>query len=217
MYLATTPVLSIERANDLGLFLARYEIHVTGLQVFHITEDGRRVKDDPTADAIKNTAESGAASAIGSEVAVAAGISFVLPPAALLAAIAAIPPLLKKQNDLRKKQAGGSAGSKAVSSEVGFDLADVSARRRKWAEWLLSVYAARHDWQLRGLHHPEQLALGARYAATHAGDPPPWGDRDGAGQWQPPAWAGGGRRADPPRDEHPQRKRGARGLLRDLW
>jgi len=207
MYLATTPVLSIERANDLGLFLARYEIHVTGLQVFHITEDGRRVKDDPTADAIKNTAETGAASAIGSEVAVAAGISFVLPPAALLAAIAALPVLAKKQNDLRKKQVGGSAGSKAVMSELCFDLADVSAKRRKWAEWLLSVYAARHDWQLRGLHHPEQLALGARYAATHAGDPPPWADR--------------GRGADPPRDEHPQRpeagQRQPGGKLRRLW
>lgn len=37
-----------------------------------------------------------------------------------------------------------------------------------------------------------------------------------------PLWAAGGRRpdpgpADPPRDEHPQRKRAARGLLRDLW
>lgn len=183
MYKAITPVLSLDQAADLGRFLGRYAVQVTGLKLYHILEDGRRVEDNPTKEAAEETAKSGSAAAIGSEIAAAAGISFVLPPIALLATIAAIPALVKGQHDLRKKQIGGKTGSKAVSSEVLFDLANVSADRRRWAEWLLSVYAARHDWRLTGLVHPEQLTLGAQYAATHTGEPPPWGERD-----QPPAW-----------------------------
>lgn len=220
MYIAHTPVLSKADAEDVGRFLARYAIQIAGLRLYHITEDGKRIEDNPTADAIKETAMSGGGSAVMAEGMVAAGISFVLPPLAMLAAIAAIPPLLKKQNDLRKQNKGGKVGAKAVMSELQFDVTGVSARRRKWTEYLLCIYAARHDWQLRGLHYPEQLAVGARYAASHAGDPPPWGGGGADGTAPaPPAWAkdAGGPPANATSGNLQGEKRKRGGLLRELW
>ena len=215
MYLARTPVLSVDQAAELGGFLARYAIRVSGLTVHHILENGQRVEDNPTRDTIVETAGETIGANVGAGAAVAAGVTLALPPVAILAGLAAIPALVKGQHDLRRKQVGGKAGSKAVSSEVGFDLADVSTKRRRWSEYLLSIYTARHGWTLAGLHHPEQLDLGARYAASHRGDPPPWEDST-----QPPTWARYGERSAPPptarTNQAPNESR-LRHALRDLW
>jgi hypothetical protein len=164
-YRADTPVLSAAQAEELGRFMAQYEIHVAGLVVRDVFGDGREVVNDPLTRTVTQTASAGSMGAVGAAGAVAAGLA--LPVLSVPLLFGALVADTKAIHALNKRQTTPGA----VSSVITFSLPDVSDKRRKWAEYLLSIYAHRHHWRLSGLHDPEQLAAGARAA----GYPAPWG------------------------------------------
>lgn len=172
-YKAVCQVLSQAEAEELGKWLALYKVEVAGLTVYQVDVDGKRHRDDATAKTIKDTVqEIGMAAAL---TPVAIPLVGLFPPlAAILAAlnVFSIPTWLglkKAQHSLNKKIP--NAGRRQIDhTEIEFEFADVSAKRRKWSEYLLAIYAHKHQWQLTGLAHPEQLAAGARAA----GYPVPW-------------------------------------------
>jgi len=189
------------KAKELGKWLGQYRIRLSGLSVWQITEEGKRIRDDAMADTIKSTAGSAASATVtsGPAAPLLGPLVALLSPAALLAMAAAIPALIAAQNKLRKEAGPQVRGHTIVATEIEFGLADVSAKRRKWSEYLLSIYAALHKWTLAGLQYPEQAAIGAAYAARTGGYPPPW------------STAG--------RSSRPSRRTsgGALRALRDLW
>jgi len=165
-----------DKAKELGKWLGEYRIRLSGLSVWQITEDGKRIRDDAMADTIKSTAGSAASATMtsGPAAPLLGPLVALLSPAAIMAMVAAIPALVAVQHKLRKEAGPQVRGHTIVATEIEFGLADVSARRRKWSEYLLSIYAALHKWTLSGLQYPEQAAVGAAYAARTGGYPPPW-------------------------------------------
>jgi hypothetical protein len=183
-YRAFCGVVSQAEAEDLGKWLAKYEVELTGLQVWQVGQSGKRYRDDATAETIRSTVSSAASSVVTSGAGGSALVPLValLSPAAILAMIASIPVLLAATHKTTKKLAAPSAAVMAhdpiVATELTFDLAAVSARRRGWSEYLLSIYGALHGWtKLDGMAHREQWAQGAAYAARTGGYPAPWSER----------------------------------------
>ena len=166
------------KAKELGKWLGQYQIQIAGLSVWQITEDGKRIRDDAMADTIKSTAGSagGATMASGPAAPLLGPLVALLSPAAILAMAAAIPALIAAQHKLRKEAGPQMRGHTIVATEIEFVLTGVSAKRRKWSEYLLSIYAAHHKWTLTGMQHGEQIAVGAAYAARTGGYPRPWSD-----------------------------------------
>lgn len=180
-YVMGSRPLGVAEAEELGKFLREYAIRVAGIEVVHVTKSGRRIKDTPLADTVKEfasqvvTAQSMAPATAG--VLAAAGCS-IAPITALIAA-ASLPVLLYQQYQARKRLPAAAAPNDPVQwSEVSFSLVDVSDRRVLWSEYLLSIYGARHGWWvLGGMRHPRQWEVGASYAARKAGYLPAWDSR----------------------------------------
>jgi len=191
-YKATDPKpLTLAAAQELGRWLAKYQIGISGLTVYQVTDKGHRIKDDPMADTIKSTIGE-----IGGAALLSVPLAPLLGPLALAAAPfawLALGPTKAAQHELRKKVGPAAPkGEQFVGTEIEFGLSDVSAKRRKWTEYLLAIYAAHHGWQLSGLQHPEQIAVGAAYAARTGGYPPAWSEQPArpkahAGKKQKPA------------------------------
>lgn len=175
-YRATDPKpLTLPEAQELGRWLRKYRIGIGGLTVYQVTDKGHRIKDDPMMDTIKVTIGQ-----VGGALVVAPLAGFLAPVAAVVAPFAwlALGPTKVAEHQMRK-QAGPVApkGEQFVGTEIEFALVDVSAKRRKWTEYLLAIYAAHHGWQLSGLQYPEQIAVGAAYAARTGGYPPAWSEQ----------------------------------------
>lgn len=187
-YRIITAPISVAEAQKLGQYLGQYEISVSNLTVRHLLADGRTVEDHPLAETIQDSAAAGGlGAATGSAIApVAVVLGLAIPlwvlPGLVVAAIADIRAMYSLKKNMPHPD--------AVSSEIRFGLANVSAKRLSWTEYLLSVYAARQGWHIEGLRDERQRAMGARYAAAHGGYPTPWRNRN---------------------------KGKGRGLLRDLW
>lgn len=168
--------LTLAQAQEMGQWLRKYQIDIAGLSVYQITDKGTRVRDDPLADTIKTTIGQ-----LGGAAVLAAPLAPLLGPLAVAAAPfawLALGPTKAAEHQARK-QAGPQIprGEQVTGTEIEFNLVGVSAKRRKWTEYLLAIYAAHHGWQLTGLQHPEQVAVGAAYAARTGGYPPAWSEQ----------------------------------------
>ncbi len=176
-YMATDPKpLTLPEAQEMGRWLRKYRIDIAGMTVYQVTDKGTRVRDDPLADTIKATIGEVSGAAIGA--AILAPLLGPLAAAAAPFAWLALGPTKVAEHELRKKSGPQiPRGEQFVGTEIEFNLVDVSAKRRKWTEYLLSIYAAHHGWQLAGLQHPEQVAVGSAYAARTGGYPPAWSEQ----------------------------------------
>ena len=164
-------VMSQAEAEELGKWLAEYKVDIAGLAVYQVDVNGKRTRDDATAKTIKDTVQEVGLSVALAPVAIPI-IGLVPPLAAILAAMQGFNLLMwgglkKAQHSLNKKI---PAGKNIHHTELEFGFAGVSAKRLAWSEYLVSIYAHKHQWTLTGLVHPEQLAAGARAG----GYPVPW-------------------------------------------
>jgi hypothetical protein len=180
-YKITAPLISQHEAEEFGKWLAKYKVEIGGLRVYQIDTDGKAHRDDATMKTIKDTVREVGLAVVITPVAIP--LAGLIPPVAaimgLLQAVdlAALGVAKKAQHSAHKREA--SAGGKDIMmTEVHFDLVGVSAKRRKWSEYLLSIYAALHQWhKIDGMQHPEQWAVGASYAARTGGYPPAWSEQ----------------------------------------
>jgi hypothetical protein len=177
-YTARIPYLTIHNAEEFGRWLAKYKVEIAGLAVYQVGASGKRYRDSAAATMVKDVAGGVALSPVTSVGAIP--ILGLVPPALPLAAIvgfvAGLPLLFKAWHASAKHVS--SVPEPILYSELEFSLVGVSAKRRKWSEYLLSIYAALHKWEkIDGMQHPEQWAVGAAYAARTGGYPPAWSEQ----------------------------------------
>ncbi len=104
-YTVTTPVMAQAEAEEFGKWLAKYKVEIAGLEVWQVTASGKRYKDDPLADTVKDLAGQAATSVAGAQVGASVLIPIVglIPHVAILALAASLPGLIWAQFKLRKK------------------------------------------------------------------------------------------------------------------
>lgn len=172
-----TSLVSQHDAEEFGKWLGQYKVEMTGLTVYQVDVDGHAHRDNALEKTVKEFAGSAAMGVVMAPLMIPL-IGIIPPLGAIMAALSSIslpslPVLGKAQYELNKRIPDAN-GKDIDYTEIKFDLAGVSDKRRKWSEYLLSIYAHRHGWQLSGLRHPEQLAAGARAK----GYPTPWSQQE---------------------------------------
>lgn len=219
-YRALCPFVSSSEADEFGRWLGKYAVEISGLAVWQIGASGKRYKDDPLADTITQTARSFATSAVTAQVGAPVLIPLVglIPWIAIPALIASLPGLIFTQHKLRKRLPPDAArGDEIVATELEFSLSGVSAKRRRWSEYLLSIYGALHAWtKIDGMTHPEQWPLGAAYAARTGSYPRPWSEQPPRSAHHPPK-IGATTRGAQSRASKPRTSRQTIGAARRLW
>lgn len=182
-----TPKMSKADAQKFGEWLGLYEIDVVGLTCWQVGESGRLYKDEPLADTV--TAAVGfvgggvGGGAVGGMVAaplapILAPLLAPFAPLILPALLASIPASLAGIFHLRKHDgepmAAINANDRIVATLLKWRFGNVSERRCLWSEYLIAVHAAMHSWtDVRGFRYPEQMGVGAAYAARTGTYPPP--------------------------------------------
>lgn len=192
-YTVTTPPMSVDQAEEFGRWLGKYKVEIAGLEVFQVGASGHLYRDDPLMDTIITGIRNTTGSAVGSGIAapVLAPIVGLIPPLGVLLMGLSLPALYAALFKLRKKAGAPDAAvakrDPIIATWLKFGLAGVSAQRRKWSEYLIAIYAELHQWtEVRGFQHPEQIAVGAAYAARTGGYPRPWSEKGTAitkAQW----------------------------------
>ena len=105
------------------------------------------------------------------------------------------------------KRLPGNVGSDYPDhSEIRFDLANVSPKRRKWTEYLIYIWCKNNGMTLHGAQHPDQEDAAARYIA-----------KNGAGSIPKP-WSGETQRGDRPtsKPKRSRKSKAGRGIMREI-
>jgi hypothetical protein len=159
----TNEPATINDAEELKKFFARYVITVSGLTVTQITKSGKRVRDN----AMERTASDvGSASLMaGIFSSGSALIASALGPWGIIFALA-MPFNVKAMHAINKRT---PATADALYTEIAFDFANVSSKRIGWAEYLIMNFGARKGWMVTGTSHQKAPA-----GALKPDEPTPW-------------------------------------------
>lgn len=188
LFLTIQPPVGPASASKLGRFLGAYDISTRGLRTLQCVGDGYCEVDNATAETIKMVASSTASAVVTTPITspVTVPITYALLiilgnwlVPVLIAMLAGAIGLQHWYDRKFGKMVNDPDTGKEVFPHytmVEFDFSDVGPKRRKWAEYLLALFALQNNGKLSGLRYPAVEADAERAVAKYGAGyyPQPW-------------------------------------------